>query len=105
MRLSTRNIKAIRKDRKCFACYKLILKGNPMVAHNNIDPPYAFTIYLCPACHDITDSHWDFASGGDNEIYEGFMKDILQETIPKTPEELLQYLDEKKEVFNRNEVL
>jgi hypothetical protein len=101
MRLSVNHVKKTRKDRNCFGCGRLFLKGREMFTHNNIDPPYAFSLHLCPSCHRITDNHWDFASGGENEIYQGFVNEILSGAIPKNPEELLLFLDEGREVFDR----
>lgn len=98
IKIATKTV-TTRKARNCFGCGRFYERGSTMHVQVNVDGVHAYSLYHCAACNELTERHWMTMSGGDDAIYEGYTRDVLENAIPKTPEELLHYLNNQIEIY------
>lgn len=87
----------IRKDRQCYGCLQVMLKGAIMTNWAGIaDEGGWYSTYLCETCNKIADSIEKTAR---REYVEdgwpvGFVQEMMHDhpSLPKTPEEMLALL-------------
>ena len=98
MNLSTKAIKATRKEHQCCGCYGIIPKGSAAFYYFGISDGDATFGYQCVPCYGVWDRHYHKIDPDGEGYGFGDILECARESGFNTVAEWLESLDKSKEV-------